>query len=31
MNCFGKQRVDLCGKVGCMKDDVVIALQLAVY
>jgi hypothetical protein len=31
VNCFGKQRVALCGKVGCMKDDVVIALQLAVY
>ena len=30
-NCFGNQRVALCGKVGCMKDDVVIALQLAVY
>ena len=30
-NCFGKQRVALCGKVGGMKDDVVIALQLAVY
>ena len=30
-NCFGKQRVALCGKVGCMKDDVVIDLQLAVY
>lgn len=31
VNCFGKQRVALCGKVGGMKDDVVIALQLAVY
>ena len=30
-NCFGKQRVALCGKVGGMKDDIVIALQLAVY
>jgi len=30
-NCFSKQRVALCGKVGGMKDDVVIALQLAVY
>ena len=30
-NCFGKARVALCGKVGGMKDDVVIALQLAVY
>ena len=30
-NCFGKQRVALCGKVGGMKDDVVIALQLAAY
>ena len=28
---FGKQRVALCGKVGGMKDDVCIALQLAVY
>lgn len=31
LNCFGKQRVALCGKVGGMKDDVCIALQLAVY
>lgn len=31
VNCFGKQRVALCGKVGGMKDDVIIALQLAVY
>jgi len=31
VNCFGKQRVALCGKVGGMKDDVVIALQLAIY
>ena len=30
-NCFGKQRVALCGKVGGMKDDVVISLQLAAY
>ena len=30
-NCFGKQRVALCGKVGGMKDDVCIALQLAIY
>ena len=30
-NVFGKQRVALCGKVGGMKDDVVIALQLAIY
>ena len=31
VNCFGQQRVALCGKVGGMKDDVVIALQLGVY
>jgi hypothetical protein len=31
VNCFGKQRVALCGKVGGIKDNVVIALQLAVY
>ena len=31
VNCFGKQRVALCGKVGGMKDDVVISLQLAAY
>ena len=31
LNCFGKQRVALCGKVGGMKDDVCIALQLAIY
>ena len=31
INCFGKQRVALCGKVGGMKDDVCIALQLAIY
>lgn len=30
-NAFGKQRVALNGKVGGMKDDVCIALQLAVY
>lgn len=30
-NVFSKQRVALCGKVGGMKDDVVIALQLAIY
>ena len=30
-NAFGKQRVALCGKVGGMKDDVCIALQLAIY
>lgn len=28
---FGKQRVSLSGKVGGMKDDVCIALQLAIY
>lgn len=31
VNCFGKQRVALCGKVGGMKDDVCIALQLGIY
>ena len=31
VNCFGQQRVALCGKVGGMKDDVIIALQLGVY
>ena len=31
VNCFGQQRVALCGKVGGMKDDCIIALQLAVY
>ena len=31
VNTFGKQRVSLNGKVGGMKDDVCIALQLAVY
>ena len=30
-NAFGKQRVSLNGKVGGMKDDVCIALQLAIY
>jgi 16S rRNA G1207 methylase RsmC len=30
-NAFGKQRVSLNGKVGGMKDDICIALQLAVY
>jgi len=30
-NVFGRQRVALSGKVGGMKDDVVICLQLAVY
>ena len=30
-NAFGKQKVSLNGKVGGMKDDVCIALQLAVY
>ena len=31
VNCFGKQRVALCGKVGGMKDDVCMALQLGIY
>ena len=31
VNCFGQQRVALCGKVGGMKDNVIIALQLGVY
>ena len=31
MNVFSNQRVALCGKVGGMKDDVCIALQLAIY
>ena len=31
LNAFGKQRVALGGKVGGMKDDVCIALQLAIY
>lgn len=30
-NVFGKQRVALSGKVGGMKDDVCIALQLSIY
>lgn len=30
-NVFGKQRVALCGKVGGLKDDVCMALQLGVY
>ena len=30
-NAFGKQRVSLNGKVGGMKDDVCIALQLGIY
>jgi hypothetical protein len=30
-NTFGKQRVALNGKVGGMKDDICIALQLAIY
>ena len=30
-NAFGKQRVALSGKVGGMKDDVVICLQLGIY
>ena len=30
-NAFGKQRVALNGKVGGMKDDVCIAMQLAIY
>jgi len=28
---FGKQRVALTGKVGGMKDDLVIALQLGIF
>lgn len=31
VNVFGKQRTALSGKVGGMKDDVVICLQLAIY
>lgn len=31
VNVFGKQRQALSGKVGGMKDDVVICLQLAIY
>jgi hypothetical protein len=30
-NAFGKQRVALNGKVGGMKDDICIALQLGIY
>jgi hypothetical protein len=30
-NVFGKQRQALSGKVGGMKDDVAIALQLGIY
>ena len=30
-NCFDTQRVALCGKVGGMKDDVCIALQLGIH
>ena len=30
-DAFGRQRQILSGKVGGMKDDVVIALQLAAY
>ena len=30
-NVFGRQRVALSGKVGGMKDNVVICLQLGVY
>lgn len=30
-NVFGKQRAALSGKVGGMKDDIVIALQLGAY
>ena len=31
LNVFGKQRQALSGKVGGMKDDVAIALQLGIY
>ena len=31
VNVFGKQRQALSGKVGGMKDDVVICLQLGIY
>ncbi|NBX17952.1 MAG: hypothetical protein EBR09_11360 [Proteobacteria bacterium] len=31
VNVFGKQRQALSGKVGGMKDDVAIALQLGIY
>lgn len=30
-NVFSKQRVSLNGKVGGMRDDVCVALQLAIY
>jgi len=30
-NVFGKQRAALSGKVGGMKDDIVIAMQLGAY
>jgi hypothetical protein len=30
-NVFGKQRQALIGKVGGMKDDVAIAMQLGIY
>jgi len=30
-NVFGKGRAALSGKVGGMKDDVVIAMQLGIY
>ena len=30
-NVFGKQRQALSGKVGGMKDDVAITLQLGIY
>ena len=30
-NVFSKTRASLSGKVGCMKDDVVIAMQLGIY
>ena len=31
MNVFSKTRAALSGKVGGMKDDVVIAMQLGIY
>ena len=31
LNCFSKQRVALCGKVGGMKNEVCMAIQLAIY
>jgi hypothetical protein len=30
-NTFQKERVALSGKVGGMKDDIVIAMQLGIY